>query len=130
MIELTDDNNSGFIEFEEFATIWQRKLLSTNESYIHKVFSILDTDNNGQIDPEELAEVLDLTNEGDEVKIQEIIKEVDRNDDGKINFDEFRSAMVERNDFSEKAADVGFKLNEEEIEQTEKEYVDIDEADV
>jgi len=95
IIKSTDDNKSGFIEFNEFAAVWQRKLLSTNDSYIHKVFSILDTDNNGEIDPMELADVLDMTQEGDDVKIQEIIKEVDKNDDGKINFEEFRNAMTE-----------------------------------
>jgi len=130
IIATTDDDKSGYIDFHEFATIWQRKLLSTNESYIHKVFSILDTDGNGEIDPAELADVLDLRNEGDDVKIQEIIHEVDKNEDGKINFEEFRNAMRERPDFNGKGAAVGFELNEDEIHETAKDYEDIDKADI
>jgi len=130
IIKSTDEDKSGFIEFHEFATVWQRKLLSTNEAYIHSVFSVFDTDGNGLIDATELGQVLNLTKEGDDVKIAEIIKEVDIDNDGKINFEEFRAAMVEMDDFGGSGAEVGFKLKEDEVHQTEKDYVDIDEADM
>jgi len=129
IIESTDDAKSGYIDFQEFAAVWQRKLLSTNESYIHRVFSILDTDGNGEIDPKELAEVLDMTQDGDDVKVREIIKEVDKNKDGKINFEEFRNAMLERHDFKGEGVNVGFKLSERDIQETERNYVDIEKAD-
>jgi len=123
MIEQSDTNKSGSIEFEEFATIWQRKMLSLNEKYIHTVFGVLDTNADGQIDPKELAQVLDMTNEGE---VNEIIKEVDINEDGKINFEEFREAMLERNVFDGKGADVGMQLKEDEIHEHEEDYSDID----
>jgi len=126
MIAQTDTNRSGFIELNEFLTIWQRKMLSVNETYIHTVFSVLDTNSDGHIDPQELAQVLDMQNEGDDVKINAIIKEVDTDKDGLINFDEFREAMLERNEFGGKGVDVGLKLDEEIIHQMEAEYVDID----
>merc|ERR1711920_21536 len=126
MIAQTDTNRSGFIELNEFLTIWQRKMLSINETYIHTVFSVLDTNSDGHIDPQELAQVLDMQNEGDDVKINEIIKEVDTDDDGLINFDEFRAAMLERNEFGGDGVEVGLKLEEEVIHQIEGEYVDID----
>jgi len=126
MIAQTDTDGSENIEFNEFLAIWQRKMLSTNETYIHTVFGVLDGNGDGFIDPQELAQVLDMTNEGDDVKINEIIKEVDTNEDGKINFDEFREAMTERNDFGGKGVDVGLCLKEAEIHQNEEYYVDID----
>jgi len=129
MIKSTDEDKSGCIEFDEFAAIWQRKLLTTNETYIHQVFSVLDADGNGQIDATELATALDMTSEGDDVKINEIIKEVDVDNDGKINFSEFRAAMVERNDFTWKGADVGLKFEQEEILKNENDDIDIDEVE-
>jgi len=126
MITQTDTDRSGNIDFKEFLAIWQRKMLSINETYIHTVFSVLDSNGDGHIDKEELAKILNMTNEGDDVKINEIIKEVDADDDGKINFDEFRVAMLERNEFSGEGAGVGLQLDEDVIHQVEKEYVDID----
>jgi len=126
MIAQSDTDRSGFIELKEFLTIWQRKMLSINETYIHTVFSVLDTNGDGHIDPQELAKVLDMQNDGDDVKINEIIKEVDTDDDGLINFDEFREAMLERNEFGGQGAEVGLQLDEEIIHQIEGEYVDID----
>jgi len=130
MIKSTDDDGSGSIEFEEFATIWQRKMLSVNESYIHTVFNVLDADGDGNIDATELAKVLDMTNEGDDEKIAELIREVDTDNDGKINFEEFRTAMLERNDFKGEGADVGQKLDASEVLNNEVGDVDIDETDM
>jgi len=92
MIATSDEDNSGTIGFDEFAAIWQRKLLSVNDSYIHAVFSVLDENGDGEIDNEELAKVLD---ERDMKKIKALIKEVDTDGDGKINFEEFCKAMKE-----------------------------------
>jgi len=126
MIVASDGDKSGFIEFSEFASTWQRKLLSTNEEYIHSIFSVLDADGNGHIDCTELAKVLDLTNDGEEEKIKEIIKEIDKDEDGKINFEEFRAAMLERNDFTGNGWEIGCKLNEDEIRDNEKHCVTIE----
>jgi len=126
MIAESDVDKSGFIEFSEFASTCQRKVLSTNEKYIHTIFSVLDADGNGHIDCTELAKVLDLTNDGGEEKIKEIIKEVDKDEDGKIDFEEFRAAMLERNDFSGNGWEIGCKLNEDEIPNLEKDHVSIE----
>jgi len=128
IISTSDEDNSGCIEFDEFAQIWQRKLLTTNQNYIHTIFSVLDSDGNGMIDATELAQILDMTNEGDDVKIAEIIKEVDNDNDGKINFEEFHSAMTERGDFNGKGAGVGCQLKEAEVLENQ-DSVDIDGID-
>merc|ERR1711879_858364 len=95
IINETDDDGSGFIEFEEFARIWQRKLLSVNESYIHAVFTVLDENGDGSIDADELAKVLDMQKDSDAKELAELIKEVDADGDGVISFKEFRDAMIE-----------------------------------
>jgi len=92
IIDEVDDDHSGEIEFKEFAQIWQRKLLSVNESYIHAVFTVLDENGDGKIDAKELQKVLEIE---DDDKIVAYINEVDSNNDGAINFAEFRSAMLE-----------------------------------
>merc|ERR1711920_386807 len=114
IIKSTDDDRSGEIEFDEFARIWQRKLLSVNDSYIHAVFTVLDEDGNGTIEAHELAKVLNMQGEGDE-KIKELIKEVDTDGDGVISWDEFYAAMVEKGGIGTNGADIGQELNESEL---------------
>jgi len=92
MIKSSDVDNSGTIGFDEFAAIWQRKLLTVNDSYIHAVFTVLDENGDGEIDKDELMKVL---NEKDVKTINDYISEVDANGDGKINFQEFATAMKE-----------------------------------
>jgi len=127
IIKSTDVDGSGEIEFDEFAQIWQRKLLSVNDSYIHAVFSVLDEDGNGTIEADELAKVLNMKKTGDEEKIAELIKEVDTDGDGVISWQEFYDAMVEKGDLG-KGADVGQELNENELP-AYVEDVDLDKED-
>jgi len=114
IISEVDDDGSGEIEFEEFATIWQRKLLSVNESYIHAVFTVLDENGDGDIDAAELGKVLEVK---DKQKIASYIKEVDTNEDGKISFPEFRIAMLElKNEKQNMMNTVGHKMNKTDFE--------------
>jgi len=115
IIQSTDVDNSGEIEFNEFAQIWQRKLLSVNDSYIHAVFSVLDEDGNGKIEAHELAKVLNMKGDGSDEKIAELIKEVDSDGDGVISWEEFHAAMVEKGDFGADGADVGQELDVNEL---------------
>jgi len=91
MLENADLDNDKSIDFNEFKTIWQRKMLSQHDGYIHRVFAVFDENGDGYIDATELQGVL-----GDDFKsIVEMIKEVDENDDNKISFEEFKKAMQE-----------------------------------
>jgi len=128
IIQSTDEDDSGEIEFEEFARIWQRKLLSVNDSYIHAVFTVLDEDGNGTIEAHELAKVLNMQGEGDDEKIRELIDEVDTDGDGVINWDEFYAAMVEKGGIGTNGADVGQELNEKDLPENVGD-VDLDKQD-
>jgi len=55
----------------------------------------MDTNGDGHIDATELASVLEMTMEVEGAKLEELIKEVDSNNDGVLNFAEFRAAMIE-----------------------------------
>jgi len=95
ILEEADTDNDGSISFEEFATVWQRKLLTVNEQYIHAVFNVLDSNGDGFIDAEELMGVLEGYSRED---VEQMIEEVDGsgNGDGVIDFQEFKKAMKEQ----------------------------------
>lgn len=137
IIANTDNDGDGQIQFKEFAEVWQRKLLSVNESYIHAVFTVLDEDGNGFISASELAKVLGMEADTEEDKervdneLMELIREVDSNKDGKISFDEFRDAMLET-DSGKNAMDsnnIGHELNVDELNKHAKDldhHIDYD----
>eukprot|EP01084_Bolivina_argentea_P076072 137835_1 len=132
VMEHADRNQDGVIDFEEFKQMWYRKVLCTNDQYIHRVFDVLDDNEDGHIDAHELKAILTdkdesagdaapdveeakeeapLNEDGDadgqeEEKeededepfletVQKMIREVDADGDGLIDFDEFKSAMKE-----------------------------------
>jgi len=121
MIEHADKNGDGVVDFEEFKQVWYRKVLSTNDQYINRVFDVFDDNGDGHIDAKELAlilfpEKMDDNNKEEENKepyddaeeeeedadnqkliatVTKMINEVDKDGDGKIDFEEFKTAMME-----------------------------------
>jgi len=120
--KILEMSGSGEIDFNDFAQIWQRRLLTINEEYIRSVFTLLDEDNNGTVDAAELTRVLEMNNEGDIARIEEIIKEVDTNGDGVLSFKEFKEAMLESN-FTKVGVNLGLELNANDFkDETENNY--------
>jgi len=116
MAEVDVDNNNA-ISFEEFATVWQRKLLTVNDQYIRAVFGVLDSNGDGYIDKEELKGVLEGMTEED---IDSMINEADQSKngdapDGKIDFEEFKNAMKEQVAPANIEATRGNKLNKDDL---------------
>merc|ERR1712087_707170 len=58
MIEHADKNKDGVVDFDEFKQVWYRKVLTTNDQYIHRVFDVFDDNGDGHIDSAELEQIL------------------------------------------------------------------------
>ena len=98
-----DQDGSGTIEIYEFLTAMANKLdrdvaikALTNRSSIRKQFRKYDKNKNGYIDAKEFKLCLETKTKTklSQEEIEKIMKETDRNGDGKINYDEFISAMT------------------------------------
>ena len=88
-----DYDNNGTISFDEFvkAAIDKKKILT--EEKLKVAFSLFDRNGDGDIEAKELKEVIgDDTNSDNEVWFQ-MIKEVDLDGNGVIDFDEFKDMM-------------------------------------
>jgi calcium-dependent protein kinase len=84
---MQDIDGSGYIQYNEFlaATLEARGYLE--EERIAEAFQSIDRDNSGFIDFEKLRAV--LGGSCTESQIDEIIRTADKNNDGKISYDEF-----------------------------------------
>lgn len=92
MFKAVDIDGSGSIDYTEFvmATMNEKDLI-TNER-LKAAFRLFDKDGNGTISPEEIKEVLGL-GENDNDMIDKLIAEIDENNDGEIQFEEFCAMM-------------------------------------
>lgn len=86
-------SGSGFIEYSEFviASLMSKQLIDIGK--LEAAFSEFDIDGNGFIDTDELKKVLVVEDDMDDYIMQKIIKQVDKDGDGQISFEEFKSMM-------------------------------------
>ena len=88
-------SKNGLLNYNEFiASTISEKVIESKEN-IRSVFNMIDKDGNGYVDKEEINFILekyeikrkgphDITNQ-----VDEIFKKSDKNNDGKIDFEEF-----------------------------------------
>lgn len=98
MIKSVDVDLSGCINFEEFKTL----MVSTQgdrKSRLRLAFSVFDEDNSGQITKNELHNVMSQFGLTDE-ELSEMIKEVDRDGDGSIDFEEFMKLVPQESELT------------------------------
>ncbi|KFP03964.1 Troponin C, skeletal muscle, partial [Calypte anna] len=109
IIEEVDEDGSGTIDFEEFLVMMVRQMKEDakgkSEEELANCFRIFDRvgphpvspscrNADGFIDAEELAEILRATGEQvTEEDIEDMMKDSDKNNDGRIDFDEFLKMM-------------------------------------
>lgn len=95
MFRAVDTDNSGFIDYTEFVVAATNQNSLTSEEKLHAAFKMFDKDNSGTISGEEIREVLCFG--GTQVlsaeAVDAIIKQVDENGDGDIQFEEFVTMM-------------------------------------
>jgi len=89
-LDSLDTDGSGTVDYTEFiaATLTARSYLK--KEVLWAAFRVFDKDGSGEIDRDELKEVLQDNNVK---RIDAIIKEVDLDGDGKISFEEFCAMM-------------------------------------
>jgi calmodulin len=97
LLEEYDADNSGALSFAEFARLYVEELESVEEAD-KSAFQFFDKDGNGEISLVEFRQV--LTQLGDPMPEEEVntfFKLVDRNNDGKLQYDEFLEMVLEGN---------------------------------
>lgn len=109
LIEQIDKDKSGKIEYEEFlaATIEHSKVI--NESNLKAAFQKFDLDGSGKLSCDELTGLVG----NDMDLVMDLINKVDKNQDGEIDFEEFKNLMMMMVGEKEKAKTKKSKDNKE-----------------
>uniref|UniRef100_A0A0D6R1B3 non-specific serine/threonine protein kinase n=1 Tax=Araucaria cunninghamii TaxID=56994 RepID=A0A0D6R1B3_ARACU len=97
LMEAADVDGDGTIDYIEFITATLNMNRVEREDHVFAAFQYFDKDNSGYITREELEEALIKYGMGDEETIKDIIAEVDTDNDGRINYDEFVAMMRKGN---------------------------------
>lgn len=95
MIQEVDLDGNGSVDFKEFLGLMVRKMKDTEiDDELLETFKVFDVDGNGFITADELRKII-LTI-GDDVStddVEDMIREADKDADGKISFEDFVSLM-------------------------------------
>jgi calcium-dependent protein kinase len=97
-----DSDASGVIEYTEFLAAAMERRMYIRRDVCWDAFQVLDINSDGVITKEELQKVLssdDVQNLHPMDSIEEMIKEVDLNNDGLVDFEEFFQMMNSRTGF-------------------------------
>lgn len=97
IINKVDKNGDGQIDFEEFLKMMSDRVASRNRDFeLKEAFNVFDQDSDGYITSVELSTVMRTLGEQiDKETIDLMIEGVDRDDDGEIDFNEFKMMMAE-----------------------------------
>ncbi|XP_061369661.1 calcium-dependent protein kinase 2-like isoform X1 [Gastrolobium bilobum] len=100
LMEAADVDGNGSIDYIEFITATMHRHKLEKDDQLFKAFQYFDKDNSGFITRDELETAMKEYGMGDEATIKEIISEVDTiisevdtDNDGRINYDEFCAMM-------------------------------------
>ncbi|KAL5582680.1 hypothetical protein UlMin_015122 [Ulmus minor] len=97
LMEAADADGNGTIDYDEFITATMHLNRMDREEHLYTAFQHFDKDNSGYITTEELEQALREFGMHDGRDIKEIISEVDADNDGRINYDEFVAMMRKGN---------------------------------
>ena len=91
MVEEVDADGDGYVDFPEFLFIMARKLKDNDtEEELIEAFKMFDRDGTGEISAADVKQVMATLGEDiSQEEVDEMVKEVDGDKDGKINYDEF-----------------------------------------
>ncbi|XP_062014964.1 calcium-dependent protein kinase 34 [Rosa rugosa] len=97
LMEAADADGNGTIDYDEFITATMHLNRMDREEHLYTAFQHFDKDSSGFITTEELESALREYGMHDGRDIREIIAEVDSDNDGRINYDEFVAMMRKGN---------------------------------
>ncbi|XP_015061184.1 calcium-dependent protein kinase 2-like isoform X1 [Solanum pennellii] len=89
LMEAADVDGNGSIDYIEFITATMHKHRLERYENLYKAFQYFDKDGSGFITRDELETSMEEHGIGDPASIREIISEVDADNDGRINYEEF-----------------------------------------
>ncbi|OAY25930.1 calcium-dependent protein kinase 21 [Manihot esculenta] len=93
LMEAADVDGNGTIDYIEFISATMHRYRLERDEHLYKAFLYFDKDNSGYITRDELESAMKEYGMGDEASIKEIISEVDTDNDGRINYEEFCTMM-------------------------------------
>ncbi|KAH7560773.1 hypothetical protein JRO89_XS10G0097800 [Xanthoceras sorbifolium] len=97
LMEAADADGNGTIDYDEFITATMHMNRMDKEEHLYTAFQHFDKDNSGYITNEELEQALRDYGMHDGMDIKEILSDVDSDNDGKINYEEFVAMMKKGN---------------------------------
>lgn len=92
--EVISQVDSESLEFSEFVTAAMSQECLLTQDKLSQVFRAFDIDDSGGISPSDLRSVLGRSSAHNESLCRALIKEVDTNEDGEIDFEEFCRMMT------------------------------------
>ncbi|KAG5561344.1 hypothetical protein RHGRI_004392 [Rhododendron griersonianum] len=104
LMEAADVDGNGTIDYIEFITATMHRHKLERDEHLFKAFQYFDTDRSGAVDlimrccdsfitRDELETAMKEYGMGDDATIKDIISEVDTDNDGRINYEEFCAMM-------------------------------------
>ncbi|KAF6173322.1 hypothetical protein GIB67_027017 [Kingdonia uniflora] len=93
LMEAADVDGSGTIDYIEFITATMHRHRLERDEHLYKAFQYFDIDKSGFITRDELETAMKEHGMGDDASIKEIISEVDADNDGRIDYEEFCAMM-------------------------------------
>ncbi|XP_024996492.1 calcium-dependent protein kinase 17-like [Cynara cardunculus var. scolymus] len=97
LIEAADADGNGTIDYDEFITATMHMNRIDREEHLYTAFQYFDKDNSGYITIEEMEQAIREYGMNDGREIKEIVSEIDTDNDGRINYDEFVAMMRKGN---------------------------------
>jgi len=91
---LVDVDNSGEIDFSEFVTATVNRGQLLQDDKLKQAFRFYDKDDSGSISLVEIKDVLGVGKSIDDGVWDQVVREVDRDGNGEVDFEEFREMMV------------------------------------
>ncbi|CAN6440021.1 unnamed protein product [Victoria cruziana] len=96
LMEAADVDNSGTIDYGEFIAATLHLNKAQREDHLFAAFSYFDKDGSGYITQDELQQACEEFGIED-VRLEEMIREVDQDNDGRIDYNEFVAMMHKGN---------------------------------